>query len=152
MVISGHCHLYLNSMAFHWKEVNFLCICCTSDVRISCFATFHFHTEKIEIPNACFCLQLSIYYACWLILALKRKHERFLSETEGSLTYIHLLGNSVFHWFSKHVYHTLSFPSWFCYYWPIYYLFLPSPTLHIFLLLISGYFPVFIPTLALLLI
>ena len=45
--------------------------------------------------------------------AFKAKHERFLNGREGSLTYYHLLGDGIFHWFSGHAYHNLSFCSGF---------------------------------------
>ena len=98
-------------MAFHWTEVNFLSIHHNLDVRISLsVAAFLFHTKKMELSISCFCLQVFIYYAWQVIVALKGKHERLLSKREGSLTYSHQFGDGIFQWFSSPVYHNLSFP------------------------------------------
>lgn len=95
--ISGQCHLQLDFMAFHWTEVNFLSVHRNLDVRISLsVAAFLFHTKKMELSISCFCLQVFIYYACQVIVALKGKHERLLSEREGSLTYSHQFGDGIF--------------------------------------------------------
>lgn len=140
-------------MVFHWTEVNFLSLHRASDVRISLSPAFHLHTKKMELPICCFCLQIFMYYACQVILALKWKHERFLSGREGSLIYTHLLGDGIFQWFSSHVYHNLSFLMVLLITEQFYYLiFLFSPTLQIFFLLIPSYFPGFLPIFALLLV
>lgn len=149
--MSGKCHLYLDLILFHWGKVNFLCIHCTSEVRISFLTSTstpqNASTNCLLLPYRCFWGMTSYSWfkgKTWKIFAWERGEPHALSPTWLVMAS---------YWFTGHVYHNLSF-QWFCFY--------PKILLHdslifsnpsdFFFPLIRGYFSGFSPTLALFLV